>query len=46
MTIRYDISIGEIKALLELIQEMAKRSGLGEVLTSSLMRKLNEKHFR
>ena len=41
-----EISMSEFKALIELIQELAKRSGLDEVVTRSLFRKLNEKHFR
>lgn len=40
-----EISISEFKALLELIQELAKRSGLDEAVTRSLFRKLNERHF-
>ena len=46
MTVKYEITIGELKALLELIQELARSSGLSEVITKSLMKKLNEKHFR
>ena len=46
MKVTYDISISELKALLELIAELAKRSGLDEVVTRSLFKKLNEKHFR
>ena len=41
-----EISVSELKALLEIIQELAKRSGLDEVVTRSLFKKLNEKHFR
>ena len=41
-----EISISEFKALIELIQELAKRSGLDEAVTRSLFRKLNEKHFK
>lgn len=41
-----EISISELKALLEIIQELSKRSGLNETITKSLFRKLNEKSFR
>ncbi len=41
-----EMSVSELKALLELIQELAKRNGLDEVVTRSLFRKLNEKHFK
>ena len=46
MKVQYELSVSELKALLELIQELAKRSGLDEVVTRSLFRKLNEKSFR
>ena len=46
MKVTYDLSVSELKALLELIQELARRSGLDEVVTRSLFRKLNEKDFR
>ena len=46
MKVTYDLSVGEIKALIELIAELCKRSGLDESITRSLFRKLNEKHFR
>ena len=45
MKVTYELSVSELKALLELIQELAKRSGLDEAVTRSLFRKLNEKHF-
>ena len=41
-----EISISELKAILEIIQELAKRTGLDEAVTRSLFRKLNEKHFK
>ena len=41
-----EISVSELKALLELIQELCKRTGLDEAVTRSLFRKLNEKHLR
>ena len=41
-----DISVSEFKALLELIQELAKRSGLDECVTRAMFRRLNEKHFK
>ena len=46
MKVQYEISISEIKALVELIQELCKRSGLDEAITRSLFRKLNERHFK
>ena len=46
MKIQYELSISEIKALLELVQELCKRSGLNEVVTRSLFRQLNEKNFK
>ena len=45
MKVQYEISISELKELLELIQELARRSGLNEIVTRSIFRKLNEKHF-
>ena len=41
-----EISVSEFKALLELIQELARRAGLDETISRSLFRKLNEKHFK
>ena len=41
-----EISVSELKALLELIQELCRRTGLDEAVTRSLFRKLNEKHFK
>ena len=46
MKVTYEISISELKALLELLQELCRRTGLDEAITRSLFRKLNEKHFR
>ena len=46
MKVQYEISISELKALLELIQELCKRTGLDESISRSLFRKLNEKHFK
>ena len=46
MVIKYNISISEIKALVELLQELCKRSGLDETVTRSLFKRLNEKHFK
>ena len=46
MVIKYKISISEIKALVELIQELCRRTGLDETLTKSLFRQLNEKNFK
>ena len=46
MKVTYDLSVSELKALLELISELCKRSGLDEVVTRSLFKKLNEKDFK
>ena len=46
MKITYELSVSELKALLELIQELCKRTGLDESISRSLFRKLNEKHFK
>ena len=40
-----EISVSELKAILELLAECCKRSGIDECVTRSLFRKLNEKHF-
>ena len=46
MTIKYEISISELKSLLELIQEMARRTGINEVVIKSIFKRLNEEHFK
>ena len=46
MKITYELSVSELKALLELIQELCKRTGLDEAVTRSLFRKLNEKYLK
>ena len=46
MKVSYELSISEIKALIELLQELCRRSGLDEAVTRSLFRKLNEKDFK
>ena len=46
MKISYDLSISELKALIELIQELCKRTGLDETISRSLFKKLNEKDFK
>ena len=46
MKVTYDLSVSELKALLELIQELCRRNGLNEAVTKSLFRELNEKHFK
>ena len=46
MKVTYEMSVSELKALLELISELCKRSGLDEVVTRSIFKKLNEKSFR
>ena len=45
MKIKYEFSVSELKALLELIHELCKKNGLDEVLSRSLMRRLNDKDF-
>ena len=45
MKVTYDLSVSELKALIELISELCRRSGIDEAVTRSLFRKLNEKHF-
>ena len=46
MKVQYEVSISEFKALLELLAELCKRSGIDETLSRSLFKKLNEKHFK
>ena len=46
MKVTYDLSIGELKALLELIAELCRRNGIDECVSRSLFKKLNEKSFR
>ena len=46
MKVTYELSIGEIKALIELISELCKRAGIEETLSRSIFRKLNERHFK
>ena len=46
MKIQYEVSVAEFKALIELIQELCKRSGIDETISRSIFRKLNEKHFK
>ena len=41
-----ELSISELKALLELLAEVCKRTGVNETVSRSLFRKLNEKHFK
>ena len=45
MKVTYEMSVSELKALLELLAELCKRNGIDEVVTRSLFRKLNERHF-
>ena len=42
MKVTYNLSVGEIKALLELLAEVCKRSGLDETLSKNIIRKLNK----
>ena len=46
MTVQYEISMSELKALVELLQELCHRSGIDETITKSLFKKLNERDFR
>ena len=46
MKVSYELSVSELKALIELLSEVCKRSGLDEAITRSLFRKLNEKHLK
>ena len=46
MKVQYELSVSELKALIELIGELCKRAGLDETISRSLFRKLNEKNFR
>ena len=46
MKVTYDLSVSELKALIELIQELCRRTGLDECLSRSLLSRLNEKHFK
>ena len=46
MKVTYDLSISELKALLELIAELCRRNGIDECVSRSLFKKLNEKSFR
>ena len=41
-----ELSVSELKALLELLAELCKKNGIDEFVTRSLFKKLNEKHFR
>lgn len=45
MKVQYELSVSELKALLELIAELCKRNGIDEVVSRSLFKKLNEKSF-
>lgn len=46
MKVTYELSVSELKALIELISELCKRSGIDETLSRSIFRKLNEKHLK
>ena len=46
MKVQYELSVSELKALVELIQELCKRAGMDEIVTRALFRRLNEKHFK
>ena len=46
MKVTYDLSVSELKALIELIAELCKRSGIDECVSRSLFKKLNERDFK
>ena len=46
MKVTYELSVSEIKALIELIAELCRRNGIDEVVSRSIFKKLNEKSFR
>lgn len=46
MKVTYDLSVSELKALIELIAELCRRNGIDEVISRSIFKKLNEKSFR
>ena len=46
MKVQYELSVSELKALIELIEELCRRTGIDETISRSLFRKLNEKHFK
>lgn len=46
MKVQYEISMSELKAIVELLQELCHRSGIDESITKSLFKKLNERDFR
>ena len=45
MKVQYELSISEIKALIELISELCRRNGIDECVSRAIFKKLNEKHF-
>ena len=46
MVIKYEVSVAEMKALVELISELCHRAGINEVVTRSLFQKLNDRDFK
>ena len=46
MKVQYELSVSELKALIELVQELCRRTGLDESISKTLFKKLNEKHFK
>ena len=46
MKVTYDLSVSELKALIELIAELCRRNGIDELISRSIFKKLNEKSFR
>ena len=45
MKVQYELSVSELKALIELIAELCRKAGIDECVSRSLFKKLNEKHF-
>ena len=46
MVIKYEISISELRALIELVQELCHRNGIDEVVTKSIFKRFNEEHLK
>ena len=46
MTFKTEISVSEFKAILELLQEVCKISGVKEDLIKKVFKKMNENHLK
>lgn len=42
MKVTYDLSISELKALIELIAELCRINGIDEAVSRSLLKRMNE----